>query len=86
MSQKKIILLMSTLALALTAMAGNPFFETYKTPHQTIPFKEIKTEHFLPAFEVAMKQHSEEVDALINNPQVPTFENTIVALEHTGSL
>ena len=86
MSQKKIILLMSTLALALTAMAGNPFFETYKTPHQTIPFKEIKTEHFLPAFEVAMKQHSEEVDAIINNPQVPTFENTIVALEHTGSL
>ena len=77
---------MSTLALALTAMAGNPFFETYKTPHQTIPFKEIKTEHFLPAFEVAMKQHSEEVDAIINNPQVPTFENTIVALEHTGSL
>jgi len=77
---------MSTLALALTAMAGNPFFETYKTPHQTIPFKEIKTEHFLPAFEVAMKKHSEEVAAIINNPQVPTFENTIEALEHTGTL
>ena len=77
---------MSTLALALTAMAGNPFFETYKTPHQTIPFIEIKTEHFLPAFEVAMKKHSEEVDAIINNPQVPTFENTIEALEHTGTL
>jgi len=77
---------MSTLALALTAMAGNPFIETYKTPHQTIPFKEIKTEHFLPAFEVAMKQHSDEVDAIINNPQVATFENTIVALERSGSL
>jgi len=77
---------MSTLALALTAMAGNPFFETYKTPHQTIPFIEIKTEHFLPAFEVAMKKHSEEVAAIINNPQVPTFENTIEALEHTGTL
>ena len=77
---------MSTLALALTAMAGNPFIETYKTPHQTIPFKEIKTEHFLPAFEVAMKQHSDEVDAITNNPQVATFENTIVALEHAGSL
>ena len=86
MSQLKIILLMSTLALALTAMAGNPFIETYKTPHQTIPFKEIKTEHFLPAFEVAMKQHSDEVDAIINNPQVATFENTIVALERSGSL
>jgi len=86
MSQKKITLLMSTLAVALTAIAGNPFFETYKTPHQTIPFNEIKTEHFFPAFEVAMKQHSEEVNTIINNPQKPTFENTIVALEHTGSL
>ena len=86
MRNKKTILFMSTLALASSAMAGNPFFETYKTPHQTIPFKEIKTEHFLPAFEVAMKKHSEEVDAIINNPQVPTFENTIEALEHTGTL
>ena len=77
---------MSTLVVALTAMAGNPFFETYKTPHQTIPFNEIKTEHFFPAFEAAMKQHSEEVNTIINNPEKPTFENTIVALEHSGSL
>ena len=86
MSQTKITLLMSTLAVALTAMAGNPFFETYKTPHQTIPFNEIKTEHYFPAFEEAMKRHSIEVDQIINNPQQPTFENTIVALELSGSL
>jgi len=77
---------MSTLAVAVTAMAGNPFFETYKTPHQTIPFNEIKTEHFFPAFEEAMKQHTLEVDGIINNPQEPTFENTIVALERSGAL
>jgi len=67
-------------------LAGNPFFETYKTPHQTIPFNEIKTEHYFPAFQEAMKQHSAEVDAIINNPQAPTFENTIVALEKSGAL
>jgi len=77
---------MSTLAVALTAMAGNPFFETYTTPHQTIPFNEIKTEHYFPAFEEAMKQHTIEIENIIHNPQVPTFENTIVALEHSGSL
>ena len=82
----KITLIMSTLAVAITVMAGNPFFETYKTPHETIPFNEIKTEHFFPAFEEAMKQHTLEVDAIISNSEAPTFENTIVALERSGSL
>lgn len=77
---------MTALTVGGTALAGNPLLETYKTPHQTIPFNEIKTEHYFPAFEEAMKQHTIEVDAIINNPQAPTFENTIVALENTGKL
>ena len=77
---------MTALSVAATALAGNPFFETYNTPHQTIPFNELKTEYYLPAFDEAMKQQTAEVDKIINNPQVPTFENTIVALEKTGSL
>jgi len=77
---------MTALSVATAALAVNPFFETYKTPHQTIPFNEIKTEHYLPAFEEAMKQHTKEVEAIINNPAIPTFENTIVALERTGTL
>ncbi len=86
MNLTKITLLMSTLAVSLTAIAGNPFFETYNTPHQTIPFDEIKTEHFFPAFEEAMKQHTIEVNAIIHNPEAPTFENTVVALERSGTL
>ncbi len=77
---------MSALSIAASVSAGNPFFETYKTPHQTIPFNEIKAEHYFPAFQEAMKQHSAEVNAIINNPQVATFENTIVALEKSGAL
>jgi len=77
---------MTALSVAGLAIAGNPLLENYKTPYQTIPFNEIKNEHYFPAFEEAMKQHSLEVDAIINNPQVPTFENTIVALEHSGKL
>ena len=86
MNHSKITLLMSALSVGLTALAVNPFFETYKTPHQTIPFNEIKTEHYFPAFLEGMKQHTKEVDSIIYNAQDPTFENTIVALEHTGSL
>jgi peptidyl-dipeptidase Dcp len=86
MKNKKITVLMSALSAAASVLAGNPFFETYKTPHQTISFNEIKNEHYFPAFQEAMKQHSAEVDAIINNPQAPTFENTIVALEKSGAL
>lgn len=77
---------MTALTVATSALAFNPLLETYKTPHQTIPFNEIKTEHYMPAFEVAMKQHTQEVEAIINNPNAPTFENTIVALDKSGAL
>lgn len=65
--------------------AGNPLLETFKTPHQTPPFDKIKTEHYEPAFEVAMKKHENEVQKIINNKSLPTFENTIEALEFAGS-
>jgi Zn-dependent oligopeptidases len=82
----KTILFMTALTVSGSALAGNPLLEVYKTPHQTIPFNEIKTEHYFPAFEEAMKQHTIEVDAIVNNPETPTFKNTIEALEHTGKL
>jgi peptidyl-dipeptidase Dcp len=86
MKKTKITVLMTALSVAATALAGNPFFETYKTPHQTIPFHLIKTEHYMPAFEEGMKQHTKEIDGIVNNPKAPTFENTIVALEKAGKL
>jgi peptidyl-dipeptidase Dcp len=77
---------MSAITLAASASAVNPLFETYKTPHQTIPFNEIKTSDYFPAFQEAMKQHAAEIDAIVNNAAKPTFENTVVALEKSGSL
>jgi peptidyl-dipeptidase Dcp len=86
MSQNKITVLMTALSLASTALASNPLLENYNTPHQTIPFNVIKIEHYFPAFEEAMKQHNTEVELIVNNSAAPTFENTIVALEHSGAL
>ena len=64
----------------------NPFYCEYNTPHQTVPFDKIKLEHYEPAIMEGIKQHTAEVEAIINNPEAPTFENTIVALEYASSL
>lgn len=55
----------------------NPFFEKYNTPHDTAPFDKIKLEHFEPAFMEGIRRDNEELENIINNPDEPTFENTI---------
>lgn len=66
--------------------SDNPFFDEWKTPYQTPPFSQIKHEHFLPAYEEGIKLQNQEFDAIINNPEAPTFENTIEAIEKSGQL
>lgn len=72
--------------LTASAVAENPFLLPFNTPHQTVPFNKIKTEHYKPAFLEGMKQQNAEIEAIINNSQTPDFENTIVALERSGEL
>jgi len=62
----------------------NPLLMDWNTPHQTPPFKEIKHEHFIPAIDATLKEAKQEVDAIINSTDQPTFDNTIVALEIAG--
>lgn len=64
----------------------NPFFEAYDTPFEVPPFDKIKNEHFAPALREGMKQQQQEIDAIVNNPDAPTFENTIEAMEFSGDL
>ena len=64
----------------------NPLLATYHTPHQTTPFHLIKTEHYEPAIQTGMEVHDHEIESLINNPDEPTFANTIIALERSGAL
>lgn len=57
----------------------NPFFnKRYDTPHEVPPFDKIKFEHYEPAMMEGMRLESEAIDALCNNPEEPTFENTIM--------
>lgn len=63
---------------------NNPFFQKWNTPYETPPFNDIKTEHFLPAYEEGMKLQKAAVEAAVNNNEEPTFQNTIEALEKSG--
>ncbi len=89
---KKVTYLVCCVGLALQSCQSgqvkneNPFFNTYETPHEVPPFHLIKNQHYLPAYEEGMKQHQAEIDAIINNPDAPTFKNTIDALETSGEL
>lgn len=84
---KKFLILFSFIVImTLNIQSQNPFLESYKTPHGTPPFDKIKNEDYEPAFKKGIEQHQIEVDNIINNPQAPTFENTIVALEESGKL
>ena len=78
------------LAGALPAQAqlpsSNPFASPSPLLDQAPPFDKIKDSDFLPAFEEGMKQQRAEIDAIADNPQPPTFENTIVAMERSGEL
>ncbi|MBM3284615.1 MAG: M3 family metallopeptidase [Candidatus Aminicenantes bacterium] len=64
--------------------SDNPFFKPYQTPFNVPPFHLIRNEHFLPAIEEGIKREEAEVEAIVNNPGPPTFENTIAALDRTG--
>jgi peptidyl-dipeptidase Dcp len=69
-----------------TKPVENPFFAEWDTPFGVPPFDQIDNEDFLPAYEEAIEQHKAEIDAIINNPEEPTFENTIVAYDQAGEL
>ena len=76
-------------AIAMTLLAcntTNPLIDQPATPFGVPAFDQVKTEHYLPAFEEAIRQDKAGIDAIVANPETPTFENTIVALDRNGEL
>lgn len=68
------------------ADTGNPFLSEFETPYGTPDFNRIKVEHYEPAFLKGIKQQNEEIKAIVENPDEPSFENTIVALDNSGEI
>lgn len=66
--------------------SDNPFFNKFDTPYEVPPFELIKASHFMPAYLKGIEEERNEIKAIINNTQPPTFENTIKALVYSGEL
>ena len=85
----KRLFLPAIICLMMTAcqqQSSNPFLSAYNTPFDVPPFEQIENEHYMPAFEEGIKQQKAEIEAIVNNPEAPTFENTILALDLSGML
>lgn len=70
--------------ILLACTTSNPLLEQPKNEYGIPAFDQVKPEHYLPAFEAAIAEQKAEIDAIVNNPAEPTFDNTIVALDRTG--
>ncbi|MBO5700032.1 MAG: M3 family metallopeptidase [Bacteroidales bacterium] len=66
--------------------AENPLLVEWDTPYGIPPFEQVQPEHYIPAFKTAMAAELAEIDAIVNNTEEPTFENTIEAYTNTGEL
>lgn len=65
-------------------MDSNPFLHPYTTPYEIPPFDKIQNAHYLPALKAGIAQQKAAIAAIVSNPEAPTFENTIEALDHSG--
>jgi len=89
LKQSKSILGIMLVLLAVSCQEKadkNPLLSKFDTPYQTPPFDKIKHEHYMPALDSAISVARHEIDAIVNNTEEPTFENTIEALDHSGKL
>lgn len=66
--------------------ADNPLLQEWSGPHGLPPFRDIRPEHFEPAFQVAMREQLAEVHAIADQPEPPTFANTVEAFDRCGRL
>lgn len=81
-----ITVLLPLIAFADEPQAKNPFFEKSSLPFEAPPFDRIKDSDFQPAIEEGMTRELAEIQTIANNPDAPTFANTIEAMERTGDV
>ena len=78
------------IAIAILAMTActhtNPFLEEWNTPYGIPPFDKIKNADYLPALQEGIRVHNEEIQAIIDNAEAPTFDNVIAAYDQSGHL
>lgn len=86
MKNANLAILVTSLFVCMACTKTNPLLEQPETPYGVQAFDKIKLEHYIPAFKEAIAQNEKEIETIVNNPEEPTFENTIVALDRAGML
>ena len=84
--KKLLILSLALCSLMACTTTENPLLSEQDTPYGVPAFDKVKNEHYLPAFKAAIAANEAEIEAIVSNPEAPTFENTIVALDRAGGL
>ena len=84
--KKATLILASILMMTACSQPKNPFLQEWNTPYGTAPFSQITEADYLPAIQEGLKQQKAEIQAIIDCPDAPTFENTIAAYELSGGL
>ncbi|MEG1333215.1 MAG: M3 family metallopeptidase [Bacteroides sp.] len=69
-----------------TKTESNPFFTEFQTEYGVPPFDKIKLEHYEPAFLKGIEEQNQQIKAIIENADAPTFDNTIVALDNSSPM
>ncbi len=77
--------LLTANAKKMENQAKNPFLEPYETKYEIPPFEKIKYSDYLPAIKAGIEEQKQEIEAIVNNRAMPDFDNTILALDNSGS-
>ncbi|MCK4537640.1 MAG: M3 family metallopeptidase [Candidatus Krumholzibacteria bacterium] len=81
-----VLAVMLVISCAQQVGIDNPLLSEFDTPFGVPPFEEIKEAHYVPAFQEGIRMHNEEIAAIVEDTESPTFENTIAAMEGSGRL
>ncbi len=83
---KKILIAFAFIMAVVSCNRDNPFLAEWNTPYGIPDFDSIKEKHYIPAIEAGIRQQQSEIDAIIANSAVPTFENVVEAYEKSGAV
>ena len=83
---RKLSLIAIVIMAAVSCNTSNPFLTGWDTPYGIPDFTQIQEKHYIPAIEMGIRQQQGEIDAIIANPDAPTFENVVEAYERSGAI
>ena len=83
---RKVFVIIAAGLMTIACNRENIFFQEWDTPYGIPPFDKIQVADYMPAVKAGIEQQNAEIQAIIDNPEAPTFENTIAAMDRSGRL